>query len=109
MKLWHISQWGNADEGPNGRDTNCIVRAPNLETAIKLAESEFEYLDWKDGQCDVAYLIGEDYLLDDQPKVIIGDWIAHAYNLGGYTSWHRHPVSEKWMSEEDLFGPDPLK
>lgn len=104
MKLWHVAQWGNADEGPNGQDTNCIVRAPDLETAIKLAEKEFEYLDWKDGVCDTAWCMGEDYLLDDDPRVIVQDWIAHAFNLGGYPSWHRDLDTGKWLTEAEMFG-----
>lgn len=103
MKLWHIAQWGNADEGGNGQDINCIVRADDLETAVEIAELNFEHLDWKDGQCDVIYLMGEDTLNDDKAKIIVYPWIANAFNLGGYPSWHRDS-DNKWLTSEEMYG-----
>ncbi len=104
MKLWHVAQWGNLDEGANGQDTNCIVRAPDLETAVKIAQNNFEYLDWKDGECDVVFLMGEDNIEDDTAKIVIRDWIANAFNLGGYPSWHRDLDTGKWLTAEEMYG-----
>lgn len=108
MKLWMISQWGNKDEGHNGEDTNCIVRSNDMMAAIAFAEQVFLGYGkdgWKEGKADVVYVLGDDGKEDDEKtKLIISVWRAHAFNLGGYPSWHRvYWEDNRWAPAEELF------
>jgi hypothetical protein len=105
MKLWHVVQWGNEMEGGNGEDTNCLVRAPDMEIALALAYEHFNFhsLGWKNGICDVIMLLGEDSL-DDEAKVVMYKWKAHAFNPAKYPSWHRDPHTGEWTDDKTMFG-----
>jgi len=109
MKLWYICQWGNPDDGGDGPDTNCIVRAPDLQTAIVLAQDAFsrhyDKEQWRDCKADSVYLIGEDLSPSNEPKLITAIWIAHAYNLAGYKSWGRIFDTDQWEEHEKLYPP----
>jgi hypothetical protein len=118
MKLYHIAQWGNArDNNGNEPDTNVIVRANDLLSAVKLAEEAFKwyneqyitkdtYTHYLFGKCDVAFLLGKDNKKDS--KVIINPWIAHAFNHGGYEAWYRsyenETDDETWITQKEMYG-----
>lgn len=109
MKLWIISQWGNKDDGGNGPDTNCIVRAPTLEKAASLAEDAFKWKDfphspYNDGKANNIHLMGDDGS-NKEAKVIIPIWIAHAFNFGGYEGWGRND-NDQWEEYKKLFPKD---
>lgn len=106
MKLWHVAQWGNLEEGPDGQDTNCIVRAPNLASAVNLAEDYFKriYQPWKDGQADVAMLMGEDTSTSDDPRIVIYSWRNPAFNLAHYPAWYRHHETNEWLDQKTMYG-----
>jgi hypothetical protein len=108
MKLWHVAQWGNKDEGGNGDDTNCIVRAPDLKSAIDFAENYFNMQGhgWKNGEADVAYLMGEDCSDDDKTQLVVLIWRNPAFNMLDYPSWHRHPVTNEWGDTKSIFGEE---
>jgi hypothetical protein len=110
MKLWVVSQWGNKDEGPNGEDTNCVIRSNDMMEAIEFAENIFlGYMrdGWNKGKANAIYLLGDDGREDDhKTKQIIDVWRAHAFNRGGYPSWHRdwrEGNDGKWAPAEELF------
>lgn len=90
MKLWHVSQWGNI-KGPNEPDTQCIVRAPDIISAIALATKEFAGMveAWKNGECNIIILLGEDVLSDAGARVVVRPWIANVIYLEEYPSWIR--------------------
>jgi hypothetical protein len=106
MKLWHVAQWGNHEDGGNGADTNCIVRAPDLKTAINIAEDHFDGVmdEWNNGVADVAYLLGDDCSPLEEAKVVVRLWIDHAFNLGHYDSWHRDYDTGEWVDAEAMYG-----
>lgn len=105
MKLWIVAQWGNKEEGADGKDTQCIVRSNSMLAAIKCAEGCFWLWEWKNGQADTAIILGDDGLPDDNnAKVIVPVWFAPAYNLGKYPSWHRHPETNEWLDAKTMFG-----
>lgn len=108
MKLWMVSQWGNTEDGPDGHDTNCIVRAPELATAVKLAEEYFSrmYKAWKNGQADVAILMGEDSSTKDDAKVVVYSWINPAFNNAHYPAWYRHHETNEWVDQKTMYGED---
>jgi hypothetical protein len=106
MKLWHIAQWGNPDDGGNGPDTNCIVRANNLSSAIKIAENAFgsPYRpSWREGKADVVYLMGEDSSDKTDERVVIQVWVAHTFNFPHYKGWGRDYTTDEWESHDILY------
>lgn len=99
MKLWHVAQWGNKEEGPDGWDTQCVIRANDMEAAVKQAEfyiSDYNR-NYRQGQADVVYLLGDDGTISEQAKMVITIWKHPAYNLGGYPSWHRDEDTNEWV------------
>jgi hypothetical protein len=119
MKLWHIAQWGNARENDgNEADTNVIVRADDLLSAVELAEENFKW--WNEqfitkdthnhylsGKANVAFLLCDnDSSPDDKSKVVIRPWIANAFNLGGYKSWGCELNDGKWLTSKELYGEE---
>lgn len=121
MKLWHIAQWGNArDNDGNEPDTNVVVRANDLLSAVKEAEYNFKwwnsqyltkdtYSRYKKGTPSVAYFIGNEARerdeSDDKAQVVMRPWIDNALNLGGYEAWY---LDEKnnWLTQEERYGKD---
>ena len=108
MKLWHVAQWGNREEGGNGWDTQCIVRANDLPSALTIAELHFDQFDhgWRDGKADVVYLMGDDGSVGDEPKLIVPIWIKPAFNLGRYPSWHFDLESKEWKDSKTMYGEE---
>lgn len=108
MKLWHVAQWGNREQGGNGWDTQCVVRANDLTSAIKKAEFHFDQFDpgWRDGKADAVYLMGDDGTVGEKPELIIPIWLKPAFNLGKYPSWHFDHESKTWVDSKILFGED---
>lgn len=107
MKLWHIAQWGNQKEGGNGWDTQCVIRANDMQAALAQAEIHFYQNDpnWRDAKADLVILIGDDGLVSDEgPKLIIPIWIKPAFNLGKYQSWHRDYETNEWLDTKAMYG-----
>ena len=110
MKLFIATRWGNPHEedGPNGKDTNFLVRAPSVPVAARLAEEVLHYLPTAiDGNRPVANFIhcvkqvGEDSS-SSTPSVIHGPWIEFAIIQNDYDWWQRDEPDGKWynFSEE---------
>lgn len=111
MKLWHIAQWGNKKDGPNGHDTQCIVAAVDLKSAVEKAELHISHMfdnsSYRDGKADAAYLLGDDGKPDGEPQLVIRPWVDFADNLGHYPSWHRrYWDTGEWADTESIYGPD---
>lgn len=104
MKLWHVAQWGNKDEGGNGPDTQCIVRADDMMKAIEIAEAHLAWWQFKGGQTDVVFLLGDDGVTNGEPMVVIRGWIDNALNMGNYPSWHRDLDTGEWIDHITMFG-----
>jgi hypothetical protein len=114
MKLWMVTQWGNAEEGPNYADTNCIISSSDMQTAIQLAEDMFEERNkfyptkpWTRPEADVVFLIGEDYNPDGEPLVIVQTWVDNAFNRGNNKAWYRHHEMG-WITDKEMY-PDYVK
>lgn len=117
MKLWHVIQWGNKNEGGNGPDTQCVVSAPDMSAALEKANYHFLQYNlkidgtvWKDN-ADVIRLLGKDDLPDGPHVLVIPVWISHAFNMNNVPTWHSNKgmwVDEKilFSDEEDLFSKD---
>lgn len=105
MKLWIVVQWGNKEEGPNGQDTQCIIRSNDMLKAVEFGESCMQPLKWKDGQADMIVLLGDDGMSDDgMMRTIIQPWINSAIYGGDYLSWRRHSITNEWMDTKTMYG-----
>jgi hypothetical protein len=80
-------------------------QAPDLKEAVKLAEQHFGYAyrPWKNGQADVALLVGEDLSPKEEAMVVVHMWRNPAYNMGRYPAWFRLGNNE-WLDQETLYG-----
>ncbi len=111
MKLWQVIQWGNIEDGGNGPDTQCIISAPDLQSAVREGEARlynyhsFSDKGWKD-DADVVYLLGEDHRPDGEAVVIVPVWVQNAFNMAGNPSWHRDYESKVWKTREEMYGPE---
>lgn len=109
MKLWHACQWGNREDGVNGWDTQCIVTAIDLKSAVEKAEFHFQQMDrcgttYRDGRADSIYLMGDDGRPDGEPQLVTRIWVDAAANLMRYPSWHRHPETNEWIDHKTMYG-----
>jgi len=107
MKLWFIGQWGNHEEGTDGKDTQCVIRGNDMMRVIKSAEECFQiYREYRGGRADFIFLLGEDGLDDDgKEALIIPVWIGYCFNLGNLPLWHRrYWDTDKWESTKTLYG-----
>lgn len=105
MKLWIVVQWGNELEGPDGEDTQCIVRSNDMMDAITFAEGCFRPYKWKNGQADMVCLLGDDGAIDDDKiSLIVPVWVNNAIYGGNYLSWHRHSATHEWMDAKTMYG-----
>jgi hypothetical protein len=107
VKLWHVAQWGNEKTGVNGYDTQCIVSAIDLPSAVSRAEKHFaEEVShpYKGGVSDVALLIGEDTKPDREAVLVFGAWIGIADNKMHYPAWYRHPETNEWLDQKTMYG-----
>lgn len=110
MKLWHIAQWGNKKTGPDGLDTQCIVSAVDLKSAVEKAELHIPYqydsYSYRNGKADVAYLLGEDSRPDGDPQLIVGVWVDMACNLTHNPAWFRQYESDEWVDQKTMDGEE---
>jgi hypothetical protein len=111
MKLWHIAQWGNKEDGVNGWDTQCVVAAPNLAEAVKFAEARFQDYNganYAGGIAHCAFLMGDDGEQDGEACLVLRVWVSFGDNPGNYPSWHRHPETDEWLDTETMYGEEQV-
>ena len=106
MNLYIATRWGNnqiqGDDGPNGPDTNYLVRAETHEKAAELADLRLsnQTNDGMDDKCHLITQIGEDNH-NTEETVVLGPWISYAMLNGTYKSWKRDlPTQEKWLESD---------
>jgi hypothetical protein len=103
VKLWHVVQWGNPEEGGNGDDGQCIISASSLESAVARAEQHFQDYNpsYMAGKCHIVHLLGQDDRSDGEAVMINYRWLQPAVNPGKLPTWHRHENSEIWEKVQD--------
>lgn len=113
MKLFIITRWGNPyeEDGPDGKDTNFLVRAASLDDAAiivdrKLRDMTTSVVGNRPVQdfSHCATEIGKD-ILSKKPAIIHGPWIESIIiqKSEHYSSWHREESDGLWISTKDLF------
>lgn len=111
MKLWHVIQWGNKDDGPNGWDTQCIVAATDLKSAVDKAQLHIGDFGngYRDRLADTAHHIGDDGKPDGEAQLVIPVWVAVGINMRRIELWHRHPLTNEWVDHKTMFGDGHAK
>lgn len=107
MKLFIVTRWGNPHEkdGPDGKDTNFLVRAASMPEAALLADELLQNMSTSTpGNRPVQSFvhcmkqIGED-LLHSSPAVVHGPWIEYAIiHDSDYDVWHRDEPAGDWIN-----------
>lgn len=108
MNIYIVSRWGNPEEGPNGRDTNFLIRAKSEKEAEELANVRFQDLPTGsedclvDSRCHHIVQIGIDIISKDN-TVIHGPWIENAIINGEYQGWSLDITDGKLKPDKELF------
>ena len=107
MNIYFVTRWGNEvldDCGPDGPDTNFLVRAKSHQNAAALADEAL--LNYPNNgvrkYCEMITLLGVDAGHDTE-SVFHGPFISNAFfpNNSNYKYWHRDSDNlEKWVEEE---------
>lgn len=106
MKLFIITRWGNPfeEDGPDGKDTNFLVRALTLEEASEMTDQRLKTMTNKvSGNRPVkcfsqfAAEIGVDNC-SEKRGIVHGPWIESILvnDLEQYPSWHRDDADGEW-------------
>lgn len=102
MKLYQVIQWGNATDGGDGWDTQCIVSGQNVQSAVEKGEFHLERMSpfkpYRNGKADVVYELGQDNRPDGEAILITPCWIKSAFNLTHNPAWLKDD-SGKWNLE----------
>ena len=108
MKLYFVIRWGHAEspDGPDGEDTQILVRAVSLDDAGKLADDALSQLPVSSPLstrpvqpfCHRIIELGTDASTDSTARVLVGPWIGRAFfDTLLYQSWVRDNLSEGWQ------------
>lgn len=103
MNLYLVARFGNSAEGPNGKDSICLVRATDHIQAIELAQAAF-----RENEDDPAVVveasactdigISHATASDEKAAVMLGPCLKHFQTYGYSNSWVRHPFDEsRWI------------
>ena len=114
MKLYLAIRWGHAEseDGPDGEDTQLIIRASSFESASKLADEAVRQLPVSSPLssrpvqpfCHRMIELGADGSTDRVERVLLGPWIGRAlFDNNLYPSWVRDSVSEGWQDAKDYY------
>lgn len=102
MKLWQVIQWGNPKEGPDGKDTQCLVSAKDLESAIAIGEFHIRLQNgetYRNGRAHCVILLGHDDMPDGEAVLLTIPWLNAGFNLGRKPAWHRSYDGGEWEKQ----------
>ncbi len=103
-----VSRWGNEvldelEQGPDGPDTNFLVRALSPENAAKIANEALKHYTNKGlrDYCEQIAMLGTD-TSHQQEALIHGPFISHAFlhNKSSYQRWELSSKHDKvWLKK----------
>lgn len=104
MNLYLAVRWGSdqSEDGPDGEDTNFLVRAPSRDEAASIVDA---YLanqmthERVEPVCHRLVELGEDGGKITEAGIVIGPWIAFAIGNTGdvYKTWMREGQTDyRW-------------
>ncbi|UBB26576.1 hypothetical protein LAG73_05710 [Pseudoxanthomonas japonensis] len=105
MHIYEVVRWGNDAEdplsgGPNGPDTCFLVRALSIEDAAGVVDRRLADMPHERVQpwAHAVYLLGEESVASDAPRILRGPYIQSAY-CHGWRQWHRNERDEPWQEK----------
>ena len=110
MKLFLVIRWGHdeAEEGPNGEDTNFIIRACDRNQAATLIDDFLRsclHHSRVEPLCHRITELGDDTSSQNEPEIVCGPWYAYAlWKMSGYKTWMReHQTDYEWVLQDEWF------
>jgi len=118
MKLFLVVRWGSPTdpEGPDGEDTNYLIRAATPEAAAVVADVALYTFPLRSrpvgrpvqGWCHYIVELGEDESTEPIASIVHGPWVRHAIiQADGCRAWHREAADDPWVASQELFGTTP--
>ena len=118
LRLYLCVRWGHAEseEGPDGEDTNVLVRAHDHEEAAALADATLARMPTHIAgnprsvapYCSRVVELGSDASGAAEPDMVLNPWIAYAFSAStdAYPCWCRGelPNDFTWRLLEEVFG-----
>ena len=115
MNLYVTIRWGHADspEGPDGEDTNFLIRALTVVEAGQLTDEILATLPVSSPNsarpvqpfCHQVIEMGQDVSTENEARVLIGPWIGRAlWGRASYRTWVRDEQTDNWQDVRDVFG-----
>ena len=105
MKLYMVTRWGNPHEkdGPDGKDTNFLIRAASVKEAGQLADDALLNFPISQpgnrpaqGFSQCIHQLGED-TISETHGILHGPWIEYAIiENSTYDTWHREDLNSEW-------------
>ncbi len=108
MKLYLAIRWGHAEspDGPDGEDTQLLIRAPSFAEAGQIADNALSQLPVSSALsaravqpfCHRIIELGADASAGSDAQVLVGPWIGRAFfETASYRTWIRDALSEQWQ------------
>ena len=108
MNLYIATRWGNPFEkdGPDGKDTNFIVRAESMGQAAEIVDEALKLYPTSEVNnrpvCDFTQCITQIGIAQSSqsPRLVHGPWIEHLILMDNddYDYWHRDSPTEGWTN-----------
>jgi hypothetical protein len=108
MPVYIVSRWGNPDtvEGPDGEDTNFLVRAASVSRAARLVDAELSGMasHLRDNRAvetfsHFAVEVAADHS-NATESIIHGPWFAHALiREPEHKTWRREKETGDWVAD----------
>jgi hypothetical protein len=116
VKLYLAIRWGHAEspDGPDGEDTQLLIRASSLADASKIADGALAQLPVSSSLsrrpvepfCHRIIELGKDSSTDGVSRVLTGPWIGRSFfDTSPYQMWVREYALDDWHDAKDVF-PD---
>ena len=113
MNLYLVTRWGNdeSEDGPDGDDTNFLVRASTVEGASEVVDKILSNMSHKRVAdfCHRVTRIGESISLTEKPSIILGPVVNPGImhddeGISNAERWARDEKEEDWCSFPDYYG-----
>lgn len=116
MNVYLLARWGNGEdpEGPDGQETNMIVRAETLERAAAIADPILLRIPLcaPGGRPVAAFmqhatLIGTTDRIREKEGILTYPWIGEGIPQDCERSWRRDSLEQGWITHEEYHGEPP--
>jgi hypothetical protein len=113
MNIYFVIRWGHDEspDGPNGEDTNFIVRARNRDDAATIVDDYLENLlhhSKVEAICNVIVELGVAAGQESEAAILHGPWYAYGVlaGCGQCISWIREIHTDyQWKEFIELYPP----